>query len=378
MHTLLLRLIAACAVFLPAAYPMIAHARTFEAEGSDLLMGVGPQAIGMGGAVVATTGDVYASFWNPAGLLEAETAEVAVARQINAELLPVNFIGLALNPSPFTLGDYRIALGLSWIPRLHVKAEGAFASDDFASIFLRYALPGLPGDFDGKIESKTKDQRLAIAVGKSRDRHWSLGASLGRIHCRTGFCGITANDPDNYTVASTDAKAYGVNVGAKYFHAPNLTFGLHLKDLNTRLKVDMITTDKNGTRRERFVAKFPHDLSVGLAWKRSETLEATLVYQTLFGEYGNSELDFKIIRAGLEIRRHALAYRLGLMWPLVLKSDLTGDLTDDLPAPFSLTTGLGWRAGRWSLDVALYAQPVMSYERGELYPAWDVSLSYHF
>lgn len=370
--------VACCALGLLSACPALVHARSFQAEGSDLLMGVGPRAIALGGAVVASTDDAYASFWNPAGLLETGPAEFAVAKQLDAELLPVNFIGLALNPSQFTLGGYRLALGLSWIPRLHVKAEGAFASDDLASIFLRYALPGLPGDFDGKIESKTKDQRISLAVGKDGDRRWSFGASLGRIHCRTGFCGVTADDPDNYTVASTDAKAYGVNLGAKYFYSPGLTFGLHLKDLDTRLKVDMITTDKNGTRRERFVAKFPHDLSIGLAWKRRENMRVTLVYQTLFGEYGNAELDFRIIRAGLELRQHTLAYRLGLMLPLTLKSDMTGDLTQDLPVPFSLTAGLGWRAGDWSLDTAFYAQPVMSYERGEPDPAWDVSLAYHF
>jgi hypothetical protein len=36
----------------------------------------------------------------------------------------------------------------------------------FKSIFLRYALPGLPDDFDGDIESKTFDNRITVALSK--------------------------------------------------------------------------------------------------------------------------------------------------------------------------------------------------------------------
>ncbi|MFH1766261.1 MAG: hypothetical protein ABIF09_18920, partial [Gemmatimonadota bacterium] len=163
-------------------------ARTFKAEGSDLLMGVGGRAMALGGAVVAGTGDVYSTYWNPAGLVEADGVQLSVARQLNAELVDVNFAGLVLNLDGMNVGGIKTAVALSWITRLHVKAEGHFGPEDLETVFLRFALPGLPDDFDGKIESKTRDYRLSLSLSPVSDRRWSLGATVSRVDCRTDFC----------------------------------------------------------------------------------------------------------------------------------------------------------------------------------------------
>jgi len=66
------------------------YARNFDAEGSDILMGVGAAQMSIGGAAAAGTKDVYSIFWNPAGLAELERHEVTVSKQINSELSPIN------------------------------------------------------------------------------------------------------------------------------------------------------------------------------------------------------------------------------------------------------------------------------------------------
>ena len=168
-------------------------------------MGVGARAMALGGAVVARTDDVYSVYWNPAGLVEADAFQISAARQLNADLIAVNFAGLVLNADRLRAGGMKAALALSWMTRLHVEAEGHFGPQDLETVFLRFALPSLPDDFDGHIESKTRDFRLSLALSPGSAPRWSLGATVSRIHCRTDFCGGTADDPGNHKVASTDA-----------------------------------------------------------------------------------------------------------------------------------------------------------------------------
>ena len=341
-------------------------------------MGVGARAMALGGAVVARTDDVYSVYWNPAGLVEADAFQVSAARQLNADLVDINFAGLVLNAGRMEAGGLKAAVALSWITRLHVKADGHFGPQDLETVFLRFALPGLPDDFDGHIESKTRDFRLSLALSPGSAPRWSLGATVSRIHCRTDFCGGTADDPGNRKVASTDATATAVNLGAKLFLGEKLSFGVNLKDVATHLDVEVTVTDQAGTTRESFVSSFPRDLTFGLLWKRKDDLDLEVDYQTIFGEYGVSNLDFRMFRAGVEKTTDALSYRLGLLIPLKIESETTGDVRDEMPLPFSITLGAGWHAERLMFDLALYAHPVMSYERERIIPAADLSVAYRF
>jgi hypothetical protein len=47
-------------------------AQTLKYSNEFLNIGIGGRAMGMGGAVVASNGDVYSSYWNPAGLMRLE------------------------------------------------------------------------------------------------------------------------------------------------------------------------------------------------------------------------------------------------------------------------------------------------------------------
>ena len=54
------------------------HTRSSDASFSNV--GVGPRAIGMGGAFTAVADDAFAPFWNPAGLVQLGHAELATMR----------------------------------------------------------------------------------------------------------------------------------------------------------------------------------------------------------------------------------------------------------------------------------------------------------
>lgn len=322
--------------------------------------------------------DVYSAYWNPAGLVEGDADQFSAARQLNADLIPVNFAGVAFNPSGRRVGGLKAAVALSWITRLHVEANGHFGPDDLETVFLRFALPSLPDDFDGRIESKTRDYRLSLAVSPGSDRGWSLGATLSRVDCRTHFCGVTAEDPGNYTVASTNATAFAVNLGAKLFLNDRLSLGANLKDADTRLDVEVTVTDGEGTRTERFVSRFPKDLTLGFLWKRENDLRFEVHYQTVFGTYGSSDLDFRVFRGGLEKVGEAISLSFGLLLPTKIESESTGDVRDEMPLPFSVTVGAGWRTEHLMFDLALYPHPLMSYGRGRVYPAADLSVFLRF
>jgi len=356
-----------------------AHAKSFQAEGSDLLIGVGAEAIALGGAMSARTDNIYAAYWNPAGLTEIDGLELTVSRQLNAEILGNNFLALGISGDYLNFAGLKSTIAVGWIPRMHTHATGAYSSNDLESIFLRFALPGLPGDFDGTIESKTKDYRLSWAVAPEDDPRWSLGLTVMRVDCATSFCGVTANDPGNYIVTSTEAVAYGFNIGAKYYYSDRLTFGINLNDIDTSLDIEVDTTYQDGsTKHERYDANLPHNLSMGVLWNYSDSVSLSADAQAIFGDYGSYQLNFLTLRTGMEISNNSLHYRLGLITPITLDAENLSDLRDDLPVPFLPTAGIGWKSKHLDIDCALYAQPIMTYQRQSVQPALDLSMTFKF
>jgi len=355
------------------------EARTFSAEGSDLLMGVGAENIGMSGAVSASTDDIFSLYWNPAGLAELNSDEVAVSAMTNAEILPINFAGAAFTTN--WLGDYGLksTIAVSYIPRLHVKSTGAFSKNELESIFLRFALPDLPGTFDGKIESKTKDYRISFGFKPEHEAKWSAGFSLARVDCTTFFCGTTARSPGEYIIETTKATAYGLNVGAKYFATPDLTFGFMFKDVNTKLDVELTTTYPDGrVKREVMRLEFPRDITLGVAWQVSEDKQLSFDYENIFGTYGKYGLDFRVLRAGYKQQDGSLSYHAGLVAPLKLESEKVGNSADDLVFPLAPSFGLSWNQGNYRLDSALFAQLLMSAVKKKVVPGFELTLTAYF
>jgi len=350
-------------------------AQSFYAQGSDLLMGVGAKNIATAGAVTANVDDVYAMFYNPAGLAEIESGELSISSQVDAKLGLVNFIGLAYS-FPIESLNLKFTLAFTYTPRLYIESSGAYYEEDFESIFLRYTLPGLSPNFDGDIDSKTDDYRFGMAIAPLYSADWSIGISAGYVNCATTFAGVALEDPSNFTYMSTVAKATAFGIGAKYYANEALTFGINLKNIDSKLAVKVHTVDDNGDTTQSFEVNVPYDFSTGFNLKYSEDIDFAADYQQIFGEYGSYDIDFKLLRFGSTIHSNSLDYHLGVIIPI----DLTSDLIDEvkLPVPAMPTLGMGWHNDIVDLSLALYIHPIMSLNLGSPSPSLDLSFTYSF
>jgi len=349
-------------------------AQSFYAQGSDLLMGVGAKNIATAGAKSANTNDVYAMFYNPAGLAEIHSGEFVISTQADAQLGLVNFIGLAYSFALESL-DLKMTMALTFMPRLYIESSGAYHEDDFESIFLRYTLPGLSPNFDGEINSKTDDYRFGMAITPLHSPTWSLGISVGYVNCATTFAGVALEDPSNFTYMSTVATATAFGLGAKYYLNEDVTFGLNLRNIDSKLTVKVHTTDDNGESHETYDVNFPYDFSAGVSWQYNQSVNLAADYQQVFGTYGNYNLDFKLLRFGTSINHNTLDYHLGLIVPIVIGSDNIEDIK--IP-PAMPTLGLGWHNNIVDLSLAFYIHPIMTLNLGRPSPSLDLSLSYEF
>jgi hypothetical protein len=261
----------------------------------------------------------------------------------------------------------------AYYPRIHARASGAFDESDFESLFIRYLLPGISGSFDGDIDTKTKSYRLAVGLAPRQGSPWSLGLYVERIDCKSNFCGVHATS-NGFTTSSTGAKATGFGIGMRYRVSPQWTLAGSLSDLRTRLTVNSITTDAAGTRTSTSSAQFPRRIAVAAAWRgRSDQVVAT-EYEITKGRYGTSEIDLQVLRMGLDMPSQTWTRRAGVVAPVRIFSTNSGNLK--APFPFAPTLGLGWRAGRWKIDLAAYAHAVMSMHKNTASPAADLSLSW--
>ena len=181
-----------------------------------------------------------------------------------------------------------------------------------------------------------------------------------------------------YKVASTDATAITFGFGAKYKLNNKVTLGLNVRDVHTRLDVETVVTDVSGTTVKKFTTGFPVSTSFGASYRYKPDLLITSDYEITHGYYGKSSANFQVLRAGLEKTSSSLRYRLGFILPVKLESGTSGNFKDDLPAPFLLTTGLGWKSKNIAIDFALYPHPLMSYEKGTLIPSTELSVTLNF
>jgi hypothetical protein len=352
-----------------------AQSRSFWAEGSDTGAGVGARYVAQGGTGVATSDDVHAAYYNPAGLAQVRGFELSVSRQLDARLHRVNFVGMAWRlPLPPRLG-LDVAVAGAYYPRIHARASGAFDEGDFESIFLRYLLPGISGTFDGDIDTKTRSYRLAVGVKPSQGSRWSAGLYVERIDCRSDFCGVHATS-NGFTTSSTGAKATGVGVGWRWQADERWTLAASLSDLDTRLTVHSVTTDDAGTRSSRTQAAFPRKLAFGAARRFGAGFVGAAEYEAMRGRYGSSEVDLQVLRLGAERKAGAWTWRAGAVVPVRIHSSATREIRP--PFPLSPTAGLGWREGPLQVDLAVYAHPVMTIHEGAVSPAADLGVSLRF
>ncbi|MBL8329095.1 MAG: hypothetical protein JNJ71_09610 [Rubrivivax sp.] len=360
---------------LASACSTAALARDFRAEGVDAGVGLGARYVAQGGTGVAFADDVYALYYNPAGLAGVKGLQLSVTRQLDARMHPFSFVGAAWQLPLAPSWGLDATVAAAFYPRIHARASGAFERNEVESIFLRFLLPGINGTFDGDIDSKTKSYRIALGVAPSAKRRWAVGAYLERIDCQSRFCGVHATS-NGYTESSTDATALGYGLGLRWQPADAWTAALAISDLRTELDVSTISTDAAGTRTRLWRAQFPRKLALELSHQFSSQVRWAVGYEVMRGAYGDNSLDIQILRAGWERTQGAWVWRAGALVPLRVSSADTGRLK--LPAPLAPTLGLGWRQGAWAVDAAVYAHPVMTLHKDRVSPTADLSLTLGF
>jgi hypothetical protein len=145
-------------------------------HGSDLGMGTGARAIGMGGAFVAVADDASASFWNPAGLTQLKSNQIFLSLDCPGE---ISSLGLAFKPPVEALEKHAVTIGLSFVNRLSfVGDSGDDIWSGYPAHLLNLAMVDPGDDFSGSIRSKTFDVRLSLAFVPSKWDKLSFGLNL--------------------------------------------------------------------------------------------------------------------------------------------------------------------------------------------------------
>jgi hypothetical protein len=155
-----------------------------------LRLGVGPRAIGMGEAQVAVADDSYATYWNPAGLVQVDNPEVSAtynnylqstAQSYLAGVLPEGKLGtFAGSANVFTYGSIAGA-DAAGQPTGDVNANDMALSGSYAhSIFEdRRKESHLSFGVTGKWIREKLDTVSANALAMDAGLHWNAGKSMG-------------------------------------------------------------------------------------------------------------------------------------------------------------------------------------------------------
>lgn len=184
-------------------YYLLLTAYSLLASPLDLQLGVRPQ--GMGGAYIAVSDDVSASYWNPAGLVQIPTREVIFTHYnpFSIDEISVNFFSVA-QPIGKEAG-----LALSWVHK-GAKCEECSAVH--------------PDEID---ESQMNEDSYILSGGYRFDNHSALGLNLKRLSIDSKAGGGTG---------------YGFDFGIFYDRVKNLTAGLMYRNAGSGIKNEKFTS----------------------------------------------------------------------------------------------------------------------------------------
>ena len=357
-----------------------AFAQTFLLEGTDAVMGVGARYLAMGGTGTSTANDPHAVFYNASLLTGIDRVTIAGTRQLDAELRPYTFIGIAV-PLPFLEDSgFNITLGAARYNRVHSRSSGAFGANEPESIFLRYLLPGISGTYDGDIDSKTLVNRFALGLSHEALSKLSFGANVDLIDCKTNSCGVHAGS-NGYEVQSVGATAVSFGVSTTYRPNNRLTFGASYTDIGATLKVNTVTTDNTGTRRRLSYSGLPSQLRLEASYIWNDQWLLATGYQKMWGAYGNYVLNYETINFGAEFQQNdVVAWRGGFWAPVQIKSSqgVNFNFPYGLPTIPVPTVGVGLDLSGVEVDLAAHLNPLMTLHKEYPVISAELTLTYTF
>lgn len=224
-----------------------------ETGASFLKMGAGARAAGMGEAYSALADDVFAAFWNPAGLGQINTPEIGF--MYNPWFLGIvqGYFGFACPTKIGTMGSSITYLSYG-------KMQGYDSSGNPTSSF------------------RASDMALVFSYGRESSESLLLGLNLKYIS------EIIEND---------SASALAFDVGSLW-ESPveNLSFGLNVQNIGSKIK---FANQKD---------PLPFNIKAGGGFKPSDSL--ILGLDLNFPNDSNSYLNL-----GGEWKRYPVAFRLG-------------------------------------------------------------------
>ncbi len=182
-------------IFVFCLSPMLMHGQIAPKYSNEFLaIGVGARGLGMGNSVVSSTNDIYATYWNPAGLLNAEK-EVQIG-YMHSEY----FAGIAkydygaasyiIDPKQ-TIGISLIRFGVDNIPNTLelIDAEGNIRYDRVTSFSVAdYAfLISYARDLGIKGLNVGGNVKIIRRVAGEFANAWGFGIDLGATYEYKGF-----------------------------------------------------------------------------------------------------------------------------------------------------------------------------------------------
>lgn len=164
---------------------LIGQAQSYSNE--FLAIGVGAKAHGMSGAIVASTNDVYSSYWNPAGLtgIESPVQLGLMHAEWFAGVAKYDFLGFAKplgGDKKRTIGISVIRFGIDNIPYTLnlIGADGSINYDNVRSFSAAdYAIQGSYAQMLGENLSIGGNVKVIRRVIGTLASAWGVGADLG-------------------------------------------------------------------------------------------------------------------------------------------------------------------------------------------------------
>lgn len=209
-----------------------AQAQRVAKYGADFLAGgVGARALGMGGAVISVTDDVYAGFWNPAGLHAVPGREVAYMHAERfAGIVSFDYAGYAM---PFSessvLGVTLIRSGVNDIKNTldAWDAERNQPLQDPSSAVTTFS---------------AADYALMIGYGKRLNEQWAFGVTSKIIRRSIGDF--------------ASAWGYSMDVGVQW-RSESWSAGATVQDVTTMLQSWSVDTGSLANIRDVFGDELP-------------------------------------------------------------------------------------------------------------------------
>src|SRR5665213_3015761 len=335
--------------------------------------GIGPRAIGMGGAFTAIADDASAAYWNPAGLSQISSYEISISSA------PVYFQN-DVNPNASSNTGFPNSFGFPWVASFQLVIPIAKDNTLALSYFRPYhpqinyfsgnAVLTAEQEADGSYLLNPTFQEseiiLSYAARFAGVNNFSVGISVKRVTNDSSYIEyFPQDDPSiNNELSGTGigVVGYGVDLGVLYRipitkYSEEFRVGLSLQNLVSQVQyTNGLSVSINNVEPQYydigpgFQTPIPPQITLGLAYKNDYLFKIRNITDLDLDQISDARFDSannKIIRFGTEF------------WFFNDVVGVRGGYSSPLNNPGTVSLGLSLRPlnGDFEADVA-YLQPV--------------------